>query len=141
MPSIPRPFSPVHAVLLGLALIPTAAGAAPALPDTGLFAPVAKLYRAQSEAAAKGTAVSPGHLKLMLATGRVDEAAALLPKLTGDPREADAVRVRVLLARQDFAALEPVRKRIMAGPMDREDERSALFAWRIATDDAAVASR
>ena len=141
MPSIPRRLPHVPAALLALLalpLLPASAGAAPALPDTGLFAPVARLYRAQSEAAAKGGAsVTAGHLKLLLATGRVDEAAALLPKLAGDPREADVVRVRVLLARQDFTALEPVRKRIMAGPMDREDERSVRFAWQVATDDAA----
>ncbi|MCC6349578.1 MAG: tetratricopeptide repeat protein [Candidatus Eisenbacteria bacterium] len=126
------------AVVLSLSAPLPAAGAV-ALPDTGLFAPVARQYRARLEAIRRAPEpAAPGVLRLLLATGQPDEAARRLAKLTGEPREADVMRARVALARQDFAALEPVRLRIMDGPMDREDERGALFSWRFATDDAAA---
>lgn len=126
------------AVVLSLSAPLPAAGAV-ALPDTGLFAPVARQYRARLEAIRRAPEpAAPGVLRLLLATGQPDEAARRLAKLTGEPRGADVMRARVALARQDFAALEPVRLRIMDGPMDREDERGALFSWRFATDDAAA---
>ena len=110
----------------------------PALPDTGLFEPVARQFRARLAEARSARAATPESYRLQLATGMHDGAAMLLHGIAGEPREADAVRARVLLARQDFAALEPVRRRIAAGPADREDERSVLFAWRYASDDAAA---
>ncbi len=151
LPTVRRTILP-FALLAAFAGTPDAADAAtaapaslarhahdgPALPDTGLFAPVARQNRARLEAAKQSGPASPEHVRLLLATGMTDGAAQLLRGLSGDPREADAVRARVLLARQDFAALEPVRRRIEAGPADREDERGVLFAWLVASDDAAT---
>jgi tetratricopeptide (TPR) repeat protein len=126
-------------IVLAFAWVGGPALAGPALPDTGLFAPVARQYRARLEAAARAPiGVTPGHVRLLLATGQADEAARQLPKLSGEPRECEVMRARVALARQDFAAAAAVMKRIEAGSADREDERSARLAWRIACDDAAA---
>jgi tetratricopeptide (TPR) repeat protein len=119
------------------AALPAQAG--PALPDTGLFAPVAQQYEARvaaiHDASRSAATLSPGQYLLRLATGRADDAAALLSRLSGDAREADVARARVMLARQDYAAAKPVLARLLGGACDRDDERSVRFAWALACDD------
>jgi tetratricopeptide (TPR) repeat protein len=110
--------------------------ASPALPDTGLFAPVARQYRARLDRLrdlAAG-ALTPERVRMLLATGQVDEAARLAAALTGDPSSVTVARGRALLARQEFAALAP----LVAGisPASSEGERGVLYAWLVARDDA-----
>lgn len=138
MRPLTRPLLVALAMLALPLLAPRTSAAATALPDTGLFAPVATRWRARLAALERMPAgVTPGRIRLLLATGQVDRAAGELARLKGTSGEPDAVRAKVLLARQDFRALEEVRLRIMDGGMDREDERAAILAWRFALDDAA----
>lgn len=137
--SILRSFA---ATALGLALAcsatPVSAAPAPALPDTGVFALVAARYQARlARLAARGeAAVTPGRIRLLLATGQPDEAARLLPKLGGDSREVAVARARVLLARQDFPALAIEMDRLVAERATTEPERGLRFAYALALDDA-----
>jgi len=122
-----------------IALLPSIPHAAPpALPDTGLFAPVAARTQARlARLAARGEAViTPGRVRLLLATGQTDEALRVLPKLTGDSREVAVARARVLLARQDFAALATEMERLAAERASTEPERALRFAYALALDDA-----
>lgn len=128
--------APCFALTIILVAAPALPGsAAPALPDTGLFAPVAAQQAARITAIRDGDAHSPGEFRLRLAAGLTDAAAALLPRLSGDPREAEVTRARVLLARQDYPAAKPVLARLLAGACDRDDERSVRFQWAYACDD------
>ena len=117
----------------------SALAAAPALPDTGVFAPVARLYRARIERLLKTERqpVTPEKIRLRLATGQSDEALHDLKKLVGDSREVAVVSARVRLARQDFAALAETMARLDAERAATTDERAVRFAWRAARDDAA----
>ena len=117
-------------------LDPSAASTAPALPDTGLFAPVAAQYVARLAALKDEPSLSPGQIKLRLAVGRIDEAARLLPRLTGDARETDVIRARVYVTRQAWAEAQPLLARILTGPCDRDDERALRFQWALVRDDS-----
>jgi len=106
--------------------------------DTGLFAPVRAQYDARRAALERlpAGAVTPVRVNLLLALGRVDEAHALLPRLAGGPRAMALAKLRVLLARQDFAAARPLAARL-AARTDRSDAESRiLYAWANAHDDA-----
>ena len=131
-------FLPALVLLAGLAPAPARAAAAPALPDTGLFAPVAARTRARlARLSARGEgAVTPGRIRLLLATGQTDEAARLLPKLAGDSREMAVASARVHLARLDFPSLAPEMERIAAERAATESERALRFAYLFALDDA-----
>lgn len=111
-------------------------GTSVALPDTGLFAPVARHYRACLNRLGELEAgpPTPERIRMLLATGQMDEAARLAPSLIGDSPEITTVRGRTLLARQDFAALAPVLARI--SPASSDGERGLRYAWLIASDDA-----
>jgi tetratricopeptide (TPR) repeat protein len=132
-----------HLSALSLALVlfaPSArAAATAALADTGLFAPVAAQYRARLarlETLAKGR-VTPERIRLLIATGGIDEAYRALPRLTGEAREVALVKARALLARQDFAAAAPLFARLAALEAPTDEEREAVLAWLFAHDDAA----
>ncbi len=122
------------------AALPLSANARAQAPaDTGLFAPVAAQYRArlaQLETQARGP-VTPGRLRLLLATGRIDEACRSLPRLTGEAREETVVKARALLARQDFVTAAPLFANIAAQPDPTQEEREAVLAWLFAHDDVA----
>jgi tetratricopeptide (TPR) repeat protein len=130
-------------VIAALAALPApAAVAAPAvtvaLPDTGLFAPVAGQLRARLarlEAMPAGPA-TPERLELLLETGRVDEALRLSPSL--EPRDPAALlaRARVALAVQDFATAAPLMERIAALP--GAEARALRYRWEFARDASAV---
>lgn len=136
----------------GLALAPAARSAAPpagaspaapapvvALPDTGLFAPVAAQLRASL---ARLAAMPPGRadaerVRLLLETGQADDAARLLPRLAGDPRAAAVARATAALARQDYAAAAAAVGGIEArGALDPA-ERAVQYRWLLVRDDAA----
>ena len=110
-----------------------------ALPDTGLFAPVARQQHerlARLAALARGPVTAEG-VRLMLAAGHVDDAVTALPRLTGDPREVVLTKARVLLARQDFTQAAALFTVIAARPDPTREEREAVLAWLFAHDDAA----
>ena len=141
MSAWPR-FAPV--VLLLMSALPHrdangATGTAPALPDTGLFAPVAAQFSARTEQLLRTERqpVTPERLRLLLAIGRPDEASRLMERATGDPRELSVARARVMLVRQDFGPLATAMAGIGHGPDAHERERALGFAWRVARDDAA----
>ena len=116
--------------------IPAGARAVTSLPDTGLFAPVATQYRARLERLrALGTAEpSVESIRLLLATGQPDLAARWLPR-EADPESLAVEKARVLLARQDFAALTRVMERLRSAAGD--EARALGFLWRFTRDDAA----
>jgi len=123
-----------------MSLVPQdARAAAPALPDTGLFTPVAARFKARTERLLRTERQpsTPERLRLLLATGRPDEAARVMDRASGDPRELAVARARVMLARQDFAPLAAAMATIPVGPEAHERERALGFAWRVARDDAA----
>ncbi len=132
-----------NALLCGaLAACIAASWAAPvraqATPDTGLFAPVVARY-AQDQAALDRLPadVTPERIALLMRLGRVDEAYAALPSLKGDPAAVALARFRVLLARQDYAAAEPLARRFAALASPTDEEREATLAWLFAHDDVA----
>jgi len=127
------------AVCTAAALLPATNARAQAPADTGLFAPVTAQYRARLarlESLKRGPATSE-RVRLLLATGRIDEAVESLPHLTGEAREVALVKALTLLARQDFAAAAPVFARLAALEDSTGEEREATLAWRFAHDDAA----
>ncbi len=128
---------PAVLLLAALPATPVRSAAAPALPDTGLFAPVAARWRARLDAAAHGPhGVTPAQLRLLLATGQVRRASDELGGLKGHPREANVLEARVAIALQDYPRARAAIARIAAGPCDREDERAVRFAWRFERNDA-----
>ncbi|MFI5371151.1 MAG: tetratricopeptide repeat protein [Candidatus Eisenbacteria bacterium] len=126
--------------LLGLAAMLHAAGgraaAAVVLPDTGLFTPVAAELRARLArlAALPGAPVTAERLRLLLDTGRPDEAARLASHLTGDTPEDLVARARVALTVQDFAAAAPLVERLATLP--DADARATRYLWEYARDAA-----
>jgi len=119
-------------VLLGLgAAVPSASVA---LPDTGLFAPVAAQLRERSARLERAAPGSPERVRLLLATGRPVEAAALATKLSGDAADVRVARALGALAVQDFAA---ARTRVAAlEGLEEPEARSIRLAWLRVLDDA-----
>jgi tetratricopeptide (TPR) repeat protein len=131
-------FGAVAACVVAASLSPSPARPQ-ALPDTGIFAPVARQQAgrlARLAALARGP-VTVERVRLMLAAGRVDDAVAALPRLVGDPREVELTKARALLTRQDFASAAPLFARLAAHPDPTDEEREATLAWLFAHDDAA----
>ena len=114
------------------------AAPAVALPDTGLFAPVASRWR---ERRARLDALPPSgaatdRVRLLIATGRPDEAASLARGIPGE-KPADLVaRARAELAVQDFTAAEPLVARLRSLP--DADARATRYLWEFARDAAAA---
>ena len=125
------------ALLALLVTFPTTAAAA-ALPDTGLFAPVAEQLRARLDrlAALKDAGVSAGRLTLLLQTGRHDLAARIAPGLDSGEPEALVARAAVALAVQDYAAAAPLMERVSA--LREPDARALGYRWESARDHAAA---
>ena len=135
-----HPLSVALALALGGVLFTATAGvSAPALPDTGVFAPIARQYQARlAQLRAASGAPTAERIALLLATGQPDEAARQSSTLAGDAREADVARARALLATQDFAALAPVMARIESRSNANDAERSVRLTWANTRDDAAA---
>jgi tetratricopeptide (TPR) repeat protein len=124
---------------LGLALLVCAAPvvrAAGALPDTGLFAPVAKQYRARlARLETPGDAAGPARVRALLGVGRVAEACSLVAAHKEDDRAWALARAEALLARNGFLAAALVRSLDRAGATG--EERRVWFMALFGTDDAA----
>ncbi|MFN8587202.1 MAG: hypothetical protein U0704_05315 [Candidatus Eisenbacteria bacterium] len=135
---------PLLAALFAAFTVTAAVAAAPAakpavavaLPDTGLFAPVAGRFAARAERArlSESHGASAGRVLLLLATGRPDEAVRVSASLDPGTPEARAARGRALLAVQDFAALAALEPALG----DADDERALRHALLFARDDAAA---
>ena len=118
-------------LLLG-ATAPAHAAPSVALPDTGLFAPVAAQLadRTARLASAKGAE----RIRLLLDTGQTAEAARLADTMQGDAPDLEVARAFAALAVQDFAAAAP-RIKVLAGSDDAE-ARAVRLAWLRMRDDA-----
>ncbi|HTR97347.1 MAG TPA: tetratricopeptide repeat protein, partial [Candidatus Acidoferrales bacterium] len=131
-----------HLAVTDVRAAAAAHAAAPvALPDTGLFAPVAKQYRGRLERlhALPAGEVTAERLDLLLATGQPDEAARIVPQLpAGHPRRTDWWTARVMLARQDFSGVPAIVEHILAlGDRATPLERTLPYRWFVACDDGA----
>jgi len=138
----PIPFALSLLALVALVPPPAARASVPVtLPDTGLFEPVARQYHAELErlGALPAPAARIDSVHLLLATGRPDEAARVAAGLPqSQPRRADWWRGRVMLARQEFAPLEPIVGRIAErGDRATPLERGLAYGWLVARDDGA----
>ena len=127
-----------------LALLGVApAVAAVALPDTGLFAPVASQLRAlapRTELPPGMGSYPPDLFLTLLDAGNVDVAYANLSRLPAG-REGDVARARVLLAYVSLKELKPVAARLAALKDATESERGALYAALFVFDDPARVDR
>ena len=139
---------PLRSIRLGpplaFAVLTSVAGKAPearatALPDTGLFAPVAAQLRDRlarlAALPAKDTA-APERLELLLDTGQPEEAARLARRATDKDAAARIARAHIALAVQDF---ETARKLVASlGGLDDPEARTIRYRWEIARDDFAA---
>lgn len=126
------------AVCTATAFLPASNARAQAPADTGLFAPVAARFaRDQAALDRLPAGITPERVALLLRLGQVDEACASLGDLKGDSQKTDLARFRVLMARQDYAAAQPLARRFATVPWQSDEEREATLAWRFAQDDAA----
>lgn len=122
--------TPVHAATSRRAALP-----AVALPDTGLFAPVASQQRARlARLATLGTTAGAERVRLLGASGRLDQAARVAAALDVAAPEVAQARARVALARQDFAGFDAIAARLG----DDAAGRSLHYAWLVVRDDAAA---
>ncbi len=122
-------------------VLPVRIAPAVALPDTGLFAPVARLYRARLVRLAANGRVPPDPetILLLLATGQPDRADSLLrADAAGAGRALRAASGRVQLARQDFASLRELLGTLSGRGGLLPRERALDYAWRFACDDEAA---
>ncbi|NOT33181.1 MAG: hypothetical protein HOP12_03325, partial [Candidatus Eisenbacteria bacterium] len=132
-----------YALLQGAATVPVAARAATrsvavALPDTGLFSPVAAQLEAQRALLAALPAVrpSPERVWLLLDSGQPDQAAREATRLGVEDEASVVARARARLAIQDFTALEPLMARL--ADFDSPDARDTRYAWERARDASAA---
>lgn len=76
----------------------------------------------------------------LLDAGRIADAAARLDEL--GPKRADrALRLRLLVARQDFALAAPGMSALLKTRRPDASERTAIYAWLVARDDLAEIDR
>ena len=115
-----------------LAALASPAAADVALPDSGIFAPVAgQLAERTGRLAAARDAE---RIRLLLDTGRPAEAARLADTMQGDAVELKVARAYAALAVQDFAAAAQ-RIRALEG-RDEPEARAVRLAWLRVRDDA-----
>jgi Tfp pilus assembly protein PilF len=132
----PKTTLTLHFVALFAAMLAPGAGAATsvALPDTGLFAPVAAQLRAREARLAKTTKPGAERLGLLLSTGGNDTAAREAKALkAGDPA-ALVARTRAAIAVQDFATAAPLVARLASS--SDPDARGVHYQWLSIRDDA-----
>ena len=143
MPRFARPTFALVLAVATLAALPLRqrAEAAVVLPDTGLFAPVARQYHARLDrlAATGRQPLGPERLLLLLATGQPDRADSLLRAATTPSRATLVAGGRVLLSRQDFAGVEgPFTDVLRLHGGLFPSERALGYAYRFARDDEAA---
>lgn len=114
---------------------PATGAPAIALPDTGLFTPVAAQLAARQAALAALPLSDPGRIPLLIHTGRADDAARAAAKLEGDGGSTLAARALAALAVQDFATAAPLLERLAAWPGD--EARALVHQWDFVRDAAA----
>jgi tetratricopeptide (TPR) repeat protein len=122
--------------LAGIPGPPPASGVV-ALPDTGLFAPVATQLRERlARLAALPDSANAERLELLLDTGQLDEASRLARRTTDDRAATRLARARVALAIQDFDAA----RKLVAGltNLDDPEARTVRYAWEFAQDNSAA---
>ena len=116
-----------------------AATAAPPLPDTGLFAPVAEQLRANRRrlAAPPAGALMPSErLRLLLDTGQMDEAAKIARSIRAEDIPTLLARLEVALAVQDFTAARDLVARIAHA--DEPEARTLRYRWEFVRDHSAT---
>src|SRR5580765_4586121 len=128
---------PLFLALLTAASHPSGLRAA-ALPDTGLFAPVADHWAGIQEDLAGLSADADGarRVRALLLCGRPDEAARIAKTLSGAKPENMFAQARAALAVQDFAAAAPLIAQIAT--IDSPEARSIRYRWEYARDNAAA---
>ncbi len=110
--------------------------------DATLFAPVAAQFAADSaRAAANRGAPDVATVSAMLRCGRIDDAAASLSHAAADPAQVAWLRLRVALARQDFATAKPLAQAVGARPNARDVSRALWFIYLFDVDDAEQVDR
>ena len=124
-----------------MVIAPATGSAAPqrpavALPDTGLFAPVAAQLAARLSrlASLPAGAATSERVWLLIETGQPAEAARLAPKL-GEGLAELVMRARAALAVQDFGAARLVVTRLADRP--EADARMTRYLWDFARDASA----
>jgi tetratricopeptide (TPR) repeat protein len=157
-PGTIRRLSPALLATLVLTMLPKAA---PALAQTStsgatgnavaterddsddLFAPVdARIRDLEARAPAPNRSpLTPEDIDVLVALGRIDEAAARLDRVTGDPRAVAVVRGRVALIRQDYDVVRSIVPDIAARTDRNDDETDLLYRWLFITDDAPEVDR
>lgn len=138
--SVPR--SPVRRFVLaalcvaGVTGFHRASDASVALPDTGLFAPVAAQLADRAARLAASAAGSPERIALLLETGRQAEAAREAVGLKGDATPVLVARARAALGVQDFKTAAPILAQLAS--RTEAEARSTRFLWEFARDNAAA---
>ena len=109
-----------------------------ALPDTGLFEPVARQYQARLArlAALPDTQATPERLWLLMDTGQADLAARLAAASDLEGTLDLAVRARVAIMVQDFATAAPIAERLAT--FEDAEARAAAYVWQFTRDDAST---
>jgi len=121
---------------LGALAAPAAKGRAVALPDTGLFAPVATQLAAREAQLRRLTAPGAERTGLLIETGRAKEAAREASKLEGDDTATLIARARAALVVQDFHAAAPLIARLST--LSDAGARSTRYQSEFARDAAAT---
>ena len=122
---------PVHA----MAASPRT-GAAVALPDTGLFAPVAAQLAERQARIDRLAIASPERIWLLVESGRPDQAVREAARLREDDPASLVARTRAALAVQDFTTAAPLLARLDSLP--DPEARSTRYLWEFARDAAEV---
>ena len=129
-------------LMLSLSAASSALGApvsrSAALPDTGLFAPVASQLREKLAHLASpplGALLISERLELLLDTGQPDEATRLARQIRTDDPGTRLAKAKVALTVQDFAWAAP----LVASFADSDDPeaRSLRYRWEYVRDNAA----
>ncbi len=117
-----------------LALAPASHAASP------LLEPV-RTRMAAAEASARASRTALERAPLLLAAGRPEEAARLLPDLLAEGLPGKLLAARVLFAVADYARLRPLVEDLAESAPQSAEARALLYRWWILVDDLAAADR
>jgi tetratricopeptide (TPR) repeat protein len=142
-PWLGRRFEAASALMVALAgsfvshAPPVSAAHAVALPDTGVFAPVAAQLSARLArlASLSDARVTPERVWLLIESGQPDQAARAARRLASEEPTALVARARAALAVQDFATGAPLVERL--AKHSDSDARATRLAWASVRDAAA----
>jgi tetratricopeptide (TPR) repeat protein len=103
------------------------------LPDTGVFAPVARQWTAARAAlGSRAAEPSASRVWLLLEAGQPDQAERMATRLSGDDPATLVARARAALAVQDFESARPLMDKLSTLP--EADARATRFLWEYARD-------